>query len=115
MDYNPSQQRHRGEPKNHSHYLSLPVHRALCWWPCAVSCQKHFDGQFIFMWNAFGAAMRNAFECLNKSGAATFSQFVTKICDADQSEDLTKGVGDVYPCRTINTGCVLMVFDNRMM
>ena len=80
-----------------------------------MSCQKHFDGQFIFMWNAFGAAMRNAFECLNKSGAATFSQFVTKICDADQSEDLTKGVGDVYPCRTINTGCVLMVFDNRMM
>ena len=97
----PRQQRHRGEPKKHSHYLSLPVHRALCWWPSAKSCQKHFDGQFIFLWIAYGA--------LN------FSQFVTKICDADQSEDLPKGVGDVYPCRTINMDNMLMVFDIRVM
>ena len=53
--------------------------------------------------------MRNAFEYLNKSGAATFSQSVTKICDLDQNEGLTKRVGAVYPCNTINTGCVLMV------
>ena len=52
----PRQQRHRGEPKNHSHYLSLPVHRALCWWPSAESCQKNLDGQFIFLWIAYGAA-----------------------------------------------------------
>ena len=51
----PRQQRHRGEPKNHPHHLSLPVHRALCWWPSAKSCHKHFDGQFIFMWNAFNS------------------------------------------------------------
>jgi hypothetical protein len=97
----PSQQRHRGEPKSHPHHLSLPVHRALCWWPRAESCLKHFDGQFIFMWTAFGAA--------------TFSQFVSKICDADQSEVLTKGVGDVYPCSTINMDNMLMVFDIRVM
>ena len=54
----PRQQRHRGEPKNHSHYLSLPVHRALCWWPSAMSCQKHFGSQFIFMWFTFGALNR---------------------------------------------------------
>jgi len=40
MDYNPSQQRQFGEPKNHSYYLSLPVHRALCWWP-KVAKAKH--------------------------------------------------------------------------
>ena len=95
MDYNPSQQRQFGEPKNHSYYLSLPVHRALCWWPSAMSCQKHFGSQFIFMWNAFGAA--------------TFSQSVTKICDADQNEGLTTRVGDVYPCRTSNMGDILLV------
>ena len=95
MDYNPRQQRHRGEPKFHSHYLSLPVHRSLCWWPSAMSCQKHFDGQFIFMWNAYGAA--------------TFSQSVTKICDADQNKGLTKGEGDVCISRTSNMGDVLLV------
>ena len=36
------------------------------------------------MWNGFGAA--------------TFSQFVSKICDVYPNEGLTKGVGDVYPC-----------------
>lgn len=56
MDYNPRQQRHRGEPKNHPHHLLLPVHRALCWWHRGESCQKHFNGQFIFLWVAFGAA-----------------------------------------------------------
>ena len=59
--------------------------------------------------------MGNAFECLNKSGAGTFSQSVTKICDVDQNEGLTNRVGDDYPCSTTNTGCVLTVFDNRMM
>jgi hypothetical protein len=54
MDYNPRQQRHRGEPKNHPHHLSL--HRALSWWQRGESCQKHFNGQFIFLWVAFGAA-----------------------------------------------------------
>jgi hypothetical protein len=97
----PSQQRQFGEPKNHPYHLSLPVHRALCWWPSAESCLKHFDGQFIFMWNAFGAA--------------TFSQSVTKICDADQSEVLTTRVVDVYPCSTINMDNMLMVFDIRGM
>jgi len=53
--------------------------------------------------------MRNALVCLNESGAAILSQFVTKICDADQSEGLPKGEGDVYPCRTINMGDVLLV------
>ena len=97
----PHKQRHRGEPKNHPHHLSLPVHRALCWWPSAKSCQKHFDGQFIFMWIAFGAA--------------TFSQFLSKICDVDQNEGLTTRVWKVCPCRTINMGDMLMVFDDRVM
>ena len=59
--------------------------------------------------------MRNALACLNESGAAPFFQFVIKICDVDPNEGLTEREGDVYPCRSINTGCVLMVFDNRMM
>jgi hypothetical protein len=58
MDYNPRQQRHRGEPKNHPHYLSLPVHRALCWWPSAKSYLKHFNGEFIFLLFAFNAFNR---------------------------------------------------------
>jgi hypothetical protein len=59
--------------------------------------------------------MRNALKDLNESGVATFSQFVIKICDVVPNKDLTKREGDVYPCGTINTGCVLMVFDNRML
>jgi len=55
MDYSLRQQRHRGEPKNHPHHLSLPVHRALCRWRRGESWQKHFDGQFNFLWVAFGA------------------------------------------------------------
>jgi hypothetical protein len=101
MDYNPRQQRHRGEPKNHPHHLSLPVHRTLCWWPRAKFCQKHFDGQFIFMWNAFATA--------------TFSQFVSKICDADQSEVLTTRVGDIYPCRTDSSLLVFCEGVNSLM
>jgi hypothetical protein len=56
MDYNPRIQPHRGERKNHPHYLSLRVHRALCWWPSAKSYLKHFNGQFVFLWVVFGAA-----------------------------------------------------------
>ena len=51
----PRQQRHRGEPKNHAHHLSLPVHRALCWWHHTKSYQKHLDGQFIFLWFTLNA------------------------------------------------------------
>ena len=60
-----------------------------------MSCQKHFGSQFIFMWTAFGAA--------------TFSQFVSKICDVYQNKGLPKGVGDVYPCMTNNTGDIFLV------
>ena len=42
MDYNPRQQRHRSEPKKSLHNLSLPVHRALCWW-LKVAKAKHQD------------------------------------------------------------------------
>jgi hypothetical protein len=55
MDYNPRIQPHRGERKNHPHYLSLRVHRALCWWPSAKSYLKHFNGQFVFLLFAFNA------------------------------------------------------------
>jgi hypothetical protein len=61
MDYNPRQQRHRGEPKNHPHHLSLPVHRALCCGPSAVSYLKHFNVKFIFLWftlNAFNRQVK---------------------------------------------------------
>jgi hypothetical protein len=51
--------------------------------------------------------MLNAFECLNKSGAGTFSQSVTKICDLDQNEGLTKGVGHDYPCN------IRLLLDNQ--
>jgi len=40
MDYNLLKPRQFGEPKNHSHYWSLPVHRALCWW-LKVAKAKH--------------------------------------------------------------------------
>jgi hypothetical protein len=56
MDYNPRQQRQRGEPKKPLYHLSLPLHLALCWWQRAESYLKHFDSQFVFMWVAYGAA-----------------------------------------------------------
>jgi len=101
MDYNPRQQRHRGEPKKILYHLSLPVHRALCWWHRAKSCQKYFDGQFFFMWTAYGVA--------------TFSQSVTKICDADQNEGLTTRVGDVCISRTDSSLLVLCEGVNSLM
>jgi hypothetical protein len=59
--------------------------------------------------------MRNAFEYLNESGAGTFSQSVTKICDVDQNEGLTKGVGHDYPCRTVLSLLVFCEGVNTLM
>ena len=49
MDYNQHKQCHRAEPAHYAHHLSLRIHRA-------ESYQNHLDGQFVFMWVAFGAA-----------------------------------------------------------
>jgi hypothetical protein len=45
--------------------------------------------------------MRNDLKGLNESGAATLSQFVIKICDADQNEVLTNWARVVYPSSTV--------------
>jgi hypothetical protein len=74
MDYNQLKQRHRAE-----------------------SCENDLDGQFIFLWIAFNSAYAQDLARLNLSEAATFSQFVSKICDLDQNKDLTMLVWDVYP------------------
>jgi hypothetical protein len=59
--------------------------------------------------------MRDTFKCLNKSGAATFSQSVTKICDLDQNEGLPKGEGDVCISRTDSSLLVLCEGVNSLM
>ena len=83
MDYNSRQQRHRGEPKNHPHHSSLPVHRALCWWPCAVSCQKHFGSQFIFLWTATGAAnwQEKDYKVKQQANTSVAKQHTAKIIE----------------------------------
>jgi hypothetical protein len=100
MDYNPLKQRHRGERNNHPHDLSQRLHRALSWLHLAESCENDLDGQFIFLWLAFNAAYAQDLDCLNVSETAAFSQFVTKICDCDHNQDLTKLVWDIYPIST---------------
>jgi hypothetical protein len=90
-------QPHRGEPKITPHHLSLRVHRALSWWQRPESCENHLDGQFIFLRIAFNAAYAQDFACQYLCEAATFSQFVTKICDLDQNKGLTKLVWVDYP------------------
>jgi hypothetical protein len=97
MDYSQLKQRHRAEQAHYPNQLSLRVHRALSWLHRAESCENDLDGQFILLLIAFKAAFAQDFECLNLSEAATFSQFVSKICDLDQNKDLTKLVWDVYP------------------
>jgi hypothetical protein len=66
----------------------------------AESCENDLDGQFIFLWLAFNAAYAQDLDCLNVSETAAFSQFVTKICDCDHNQDLTKLVWDIYPIST---------------
>jgi hypothetical protein len=78
MDYNQLKQCHRAEPAHYAHHLSLRIHRA-------ESYQNHLDGQFILLWFVFNAAYTQNLECLNVSEAATFSEFMTKICDLNQN------------------------------
>jgi hypothetical protein len=115
LDYSHLKERQRLERDSYPENLSLRVHRALSWLHRAESCQNDFDGRFISLWTALVSLMLDTLECLNESGAATFSQFVTKICDVDQNEGLTTRVWKVCPCRTINMGDMLMVFDDRVM
>jgi hypothetical protein len=95
---------------------------------CHCQCTERYAGRpalsfarSILMVNLFLCCpplvllMRNNLAGLNVTATATFYSFVIKICDVDQNEDLTNRVGHVYPCRTINSGCVLRIFDNRMM
>ena len=100
MDYNRLIQRHRGERNNHPHDLSQRLYRALSCLHLAESCENDIDGQFIFLWLAFNAAYAQDLTCLNVSETAAFSQFVTKICDCDHNQDLTKLVWDIYPIST---------------
>jgi hypothetical protein len=97
LDYSHLKERQRSERESYPENLSLRVHRALSWLHRAESCENDLDGQFIFLWIAFNAAHAQELACLNLSEAATFSQFVSKICDLDQNKGLTKLVWDVYP------------------
>jgi hypothetical protein len=97
LDYSHLKERQRSERESYPENLSLRVHRALSWLHRAESCENDLDGQFIFLWIAFNAAYAQDLAYLNLSEAATFSQFVTKICDLDQNKGLTNLVWDVYP------------------
>jgi hypothetical protein len=52
LDYSHLKERQRSEREN----LSLRVHRALSWLHRAESCENDFDGRFISLCTAFGAA-----------------------------------------------------------
>lgn len=104
LDYSHLKERQRSERKSYPENLSLRVHRALSWLYLAESCKNDLDGQFIFLWLAFNAAYAQDLTSLHLSEAATFSQFVSKICDFDHNQDLTKLVWDIYP---ISTGLLL--------
>ncbi|MFT4747768.1 MAG: hypothetical protein ACI8XG_001851 [Congregibacter sp.] len=97
LDYSHLKERQRSERENYPENLSLRVHRALSWLHRAESCENDLDGQFIFLWISFNAAYAQDLASLNLSEAATFSKFVTKICDLDQNKGLTNLVWDVYP------------------
>jgi hypothetical protein len=109
MDYSPLKQRHRGERNNHPHHLSPRLYRALSGLHLAESCENDLDDQFTFLWLAFNAAYEQDLACLNVTEAATFSQFVTKICDVDHNQDLTKLIWDVYPSSIRLNGVNLLV------
>jgi hypothetical protein len=106
LDYSHLKERQRLERDSYPENLSLRVHRALSWLYLAESSKNDLDGQFIFLWLAFHATYAQDLTSLHLSKAATFSQFVTKICDCDhnQNQDLTKLVWDIYP---ISTGLIL--------
>ena len=107
MGYNQHKQCHRAERAHYPHHVSLRVDRTLNWLHRAESCENDLDGQFIFLWISFNAAYAQELECLNLSEAATFSQFVSKICDLDQNKGLTKLVWDAYP------SSIRLLIDNK--
>jgi hypothetical protein len=85
MGYNQHKQCHRGKQAHYAHHLSLRVVHTLSWFYRSESCQNNPDGQFVFLWVAFNAAYAEDLACLNASEAATFSEFMTKICNLNQN------------------------------
>ena len=55
-DDHPLKQRQRAEPDSYLHNLSLPKHRALSCLHRAKFSHTDLDGQFVFLWIAFGTA-----------------------------------------------------------
>jgi hypothetical protein len=113
LDHSHLKQRHHAERENYPHNLSLRLHRSLSWLHHSESSHNGPDGQFIFLWIAFNAAYAQDLECLNLSEAATFSQFVSKICNLDSKQNLTNLVWDVYPSSIrllLDNQCVFQPF-----
>jgi hypothetical protein len=97
LDYIHLKERQRLEGESYPENLSLRAHRTLSWLKRSESCHNHLDGQFIFLWISFNTAYAQDLESPNLSEAATFSQFVSKICNLDSKQGLTNLVWDVYP------------------
>lgn len=90
-------QQQRNERDSYPENLALRVHRALSWLHRAEQ-EADADSRFIFLWIAFNAAYASDIDGrLGLSEQATFQQFLQKLCDLDDQQQLYQLVWNSFP------------------
>lgn len=86
LDHTQLKLRHRLVRDEHPTSLTLRIHRALSWLNRAEQAED-IDGKFIFLWIAFNAAYAQELDDSDRtSDKATFTAFLQKLCDLDNSK-----------------------------
>lgn len=88
MDFNTLKIKQRKLRSEFSEGLGLRVHRALSWLEKSEHCCDDLDSQFIFLWIAFNAAYAQDCNRSIMTEGKTFSAFITKIVELDDSNRL---------------------------
>jgi len=78
--------------------LSLRVHRALSWLERSEQCSSEdIDAQFIFLWIAFNSAYACNGEKHKRTEAESYTQFIAKLVDLEQSQSIYKILWQTFP------------------
>jgi len=107
MDFKSLKSKQRNLRVNFPESLALRVHRSLSWLDRSEQCREDIDSQFIFLWIAFNAAYAQDVEVLKHSESEAFSQFVSKLVDLDNTNELDKLIWSEFP------KSIRLLLDNR--
>ena len=96
-DHRTLKQRQRAERDSYHPNLALRVHRALSWLNRAEQADDP-DGRFIFLWIAFNAAYATEIDESHRlSEQLSFTAFLGKLCELDQTGRIEKAIWQEYP------------------